>query len=271
MRYDGFVLPLVLAVLIAISISSLQIYSSQKQHFENYFTTDEKIDFLNTIKKLKTESISYDSSPWQNIVKTDIPLSGLFNLINLVNNSVMGKRSINNEQLLIFSKIIRGCNLPASYTEQILSFLLSQSNINNNFSMIDLFAFLEVQENTIVDTLVCFRISSRSSRINIKFSNATQIAAYLDLPIGEAITIKGLIMEGQISKKSELLAYLSKKESIDTLKKRHRNIMISDQVDHAATYWTFENNTFAYFEKDFSVENGWSVFSDTVLWLPELR
>jgi hypothetical protein len=137
--------------------------------------------------------------------------------------------------------------------------------------MIDLFAFLEVQENTIVDTLVCFRISSRSSRINIKFSNATQIAAYLDLPIGEAITIKGLIMEGQISKKSELLAYLSKKESIDTLKKRHRNIMISDQVDHAATYWTFENNTFAYFEKDFSVENGWSVFSDTVLWLPELR
>ena len=137
--------------------------------------------------------------------------------------------------------------------------------------MIDLFAFLEVQENTIVDTLVCFRISSRSSRINIKFSNATHIAAYLDLPIGEAITIKRLIMEGQISKKSELLAYLSKKESIDNLKKRHRNIMISDQVDHAATYWTFENDTFAYFEKDFSVENGWSVFSDTVLWLPELR
>ena len=106
MRYDGFVLPLVLAVLIAISISSLQIYSSQKQHFENYFTTDEKIDFLNTIKKLKTVSISYDSSPWQNIVKTDIPLNGLFNLNNLVNNSAMGKRTINKEQLFYILKKI---------------------------------------------------------------------------------------------------------------------------------------------------------------------
>ena len=43
MRYSGFVLPLVLAVLIAISISSLQIYSAQKQYFENYSTTKEKI------------------------------------------------------------------------------------------------------------------------------------------------------------------------------------------------------------------------------------
>ena len=45
--------------------------------------------------------------------KTDIPLSGLFNLNNLVNNSVKGTRSINKEQLLIFSEIIRGCDLPA--------------------------------------------------------------------------------------------------------------------------------------------------------------
>lgn len=271
MRYNGFVLPLVLAVLIAISISSLQIYSAQKQYFENYFSTNEKIDFLNTIKKLKTISASYGSSPWQNIVKNDIPLSGLFNLNNLVNNSIKGTRSINKKQLLIFTEIIRGCDLPALHKEQILSFLLSRSNINNNFSMIDLLAFLEVEENTIADMLVCFRISSRSSRINLKFSSAKQIAAYLDLPIGEAITIKRLIMEGQISKKSELLAYLSKKESIDVLKKRHWNIMISNQVDHSVTYWTFENETFAYFEKVFSVEGGWSVLSDTVLWIPELK
>ena len=47
--------------------------------------------------------------------------------------------------------------------------------------------------------------------------------------------------------------------------------MISNQVGHSATYWTFENETFAYFEKVFSVEGGWSVLSDTVLWIPELK
>lgn len=271
MRYNGFVLPLVLTVLIAISLSSLGIYSTQNRYFENFTTNDSQIQYLKRIKSLKAASISSKGNSWQTIVRNDIPLSGLYNINNLMTSSLSGRRAIDQKQLQIFNRVVNACDLPVSYVEKVLSFLEFYSEISIDFTMIDLLAFLDVPEKVISDIIVCFRFSTRSSRINIKYSSVEQMAALLDLSRSEAINIKSLIMNGRIETKSELLAYLGKKETINNLKKRHRNIMISDQIDHAATYWTFSNDTFAYFEKDFSTEQGWSIFSSTILWLPELK
>lgn len=271
MRYNGFVLPLVLAVLIAISLSSTAIYSTQNRYFENFTSADSKLNYLRMIKSLKAASIYKKENPWQTIIKTDIPLSGLYNINNLTTRSLSGRTIIDENQLQIFSRVIKVCDLPDTYVGKILTFLEYYSEISIDFTMIDLLAFVDIPSEKIPDIIICFRVSTRSSRINLKYSSAEKIGALLDLSISEASAIRNLISDGRIKKKSDLLGYLDKTETLIGLKKRLRNIIISDQIDHAATYWTMANETFAYFEQDFSTEQGWSIFAETILWLPELR
>lgn len=271
MKCKGFILPLVLTVLFAISLTSMQIFSQQKQHFKEFVTTEKQIKFQNRLLKLKNASIYNTESSWPSVSKTNVPLSGLFNLNSLVSNSVLGDRVINQRERAIFTKILQKCGLPLSYTKGILAFLTSKQKISVNFSTIDLLAFLDIPPNEIPDFLVCFRLSSRFSRVNIKFSSASHIEALLEVSSDEANSIKSRIIGGQISNRSELISYLNKKESVIELKRKHRNIIVSDLLDHAATYWTYNNETFAYFEQTFAAERGWSIFTDTVLWLPELE
>lgn len=271
MKYKGFILPLVLTVLFAISLTSMQIFSFQKQHFKGIVSIEKRSEFQVRLQKLKKASIYNAESAWPTVSKADVPLSGLFNLNNLVSNSVLGERVVNKRELAIFTKILKKCGLPLSYTKDILAFLTSKQKISVNFSTIDMLAFLDIPPNKIPDFLVCFRLSSRFSRVNIKFSSVSHIEAFLEVSNDEANSIKKLIVGGQISNRSELISYLNKKDTIIELKRKHRNIVVSDLLDHAATYWNANNETFAYFEQDFAAERGWSIFADTVLWLPELE
>ena len=270
MRQNGFVLPLVLFVIIAIASTSIHIFKQQNLFIENLPLYSVEKSRRKALQLLTDVSMIGRDNPWQNVDKNTVSLDGLFNVNHIVETTAVQKRIINQDQLKNFKKILDSCGLDQAYADKLADFMQSGPTPHHSFSLIDLVAFLQLPATETTKAFTCFRISSPLHKINLRFATVDHVQILLDVPKTKATEIKQLIDNGKIINKAGLIAYLGNVEQIPDLKKKYRHLSVSTNWVHAAAYWTYEKETFAYFEQKFEIPRGWVFISKMVLWRPEL-
>ena len=270
MRQNGFVLPLVLFVILAIASTSTHIFKQQNLFIEDIPLDSAEKSRREALQLLTNVSMIGRDNPWQNVDKNTLSLDGLFNVNHIVETTAVQKRVVNQDQLENFKKILDSCGLDRSYADTVAEFLQSGPAPHHSFSLIDLVAFLQFPPADTTKAFTCFRVSSPLHKVNLRFATVDHVQILLDVSKTKATEIKQLIDNGKIINKAGLIAYLGDVEQIPNLKRKYRHLSVSTIWVHAAAYWTDKKETFAYFDQKFEIKRGWVLISQTVLWLPEL-
>ena len=270
MKQKGFIFPLVLVILILITASTLNILTEQRllvEHFDSRKATQTNLDDFRYLTEFSTPGVV---NPWGNVVKNELALDGLYNLNHLVQTTASDDRVVNETQFLLFKRLLAVCGLKSEYASRIVTVLMSRKISNSGFTVLDLLAEVDIVGAEIPKALTCFRITSPLNRVNLRFSLPEHAAVLLSVSKQDAYNLINKIRRDEISNKNELLSARGSGSNLSNLKKQYDNLIISRSKSHVASYWTFEDKTFAYFEHKFEIGNGWSLLSNLILWKPEL-
>lgn len=270
MKAQGFIFPLVLLVLILVSVSSIAIFSEQKIIIDHFQGSSISKTNSQDVQKLEEFSIPDFPQPWSNVVKNTIQLDGLYNLNHLVQTNALNQRIVNEKELKKFGYLLTVCDISPNYAGKILDALTSQSISKFGFTVLDLLAEIGIDRADISNLLGCFRLASPLEKVNLRYANPEHAAALLNMDKETARQVMIKISSNQISNKNELLAFVTSKGTKEGLKSEYRNLTVSPNSLHYATYWTFQGETFAYFEHKFDLELGWLLRSRVIVWLPVL-
>ena len=270
MRKSAFALPLALVVLITLASVANMIYQEQStviNHLRNNKASEKA--------SLRDEliSISYPkyANTFRNVEKQFIELDGLFNVNHLVETTAFEKRLLNDIELKKFRSLLAACELPDVYSRRITSFLLADSIPANNFTTLDLLAKIGANKTDIPKALMCFRIVSPVRKVNLRYVSPLHAPILLGLDKVAAEKMLRAVRNGELLTKSQFIAALQLSDLNSNTLKFYQNLMISPNSHHAATFWTYFGETFAYIEKKFDVVSGWKHLANKILWLPNLE
>lgn len=270
MSQSGFTLPLVLAVMLIIAASLLSMLQEQLTVAKYLVKSAEANKRVDQRAQLNLVSLPETKNPWLNVDKKLIALDGLYNVNHLVETSALGKRQVNALEKQKFQKLISFCGLPSDIADTIILHLISGKTPSEKYSTLDLLADIHISPQDIPNALTCFRIASPLQKINLKTTQPKHVKFLTDLPDDKVKYLMKKISYGEIMNKTQLVAHATDIGSLEYLRRKFRNITVSHNIEHAAVYWNHGSETFAYYEKKFEMEAGWTHLSSIVLWQPEL-
>ena len=96
------------------------------------------------------------------------------------------------------------------------------------------------------------------------------ISSILKISKASAEDLKQRIASGDISKKSEIIAYFGSENNNLDLEKNLKQVIVRETYEHAAVYWIEKNETFAFFDQSIDKDGAWKLNWNIVLWVPEI-
>ena len=270
MKKSAFALPLALVVLITLASVANMIYQEQSTVI-NHLLNNKASEKVSLRDELISISYPKYENTFRNVEKQFIELDGLFNVNHLVETTAYEKRFINDIELKKFRALLSVCELPDDYSKRITSFLLADSIPANNFTTLDLLSKIGANKTDIPKALMCFRIVSPVRKVNLRYVSPLHAPILLGLDKVAAEKMLRAVRNGEILTKSQFIAALQLSDLNSNTSKFYQNLMISPNSHHAATFWTYFGETFAYIEKKFDVVSGWKHLANKILWLPNLE
>lgn len=270
MRRSAFALPLVLVLLITLASLASFLFRQQSTVIQHIIQNKEA-EQASQIRELINISYPEYANPFSKVEKQFIELDGLFNVNHLVETTALEKRMVNDTELLKFRNLLRVCELPDYYGPRIVEFLIDDRIPAANFSTLDLLATIDAKQSDIPRALICFRIVSPLRKVNLRFVSQEHAPSLLGVSKALSNKILRSVADGQISTKDQFIAALKLSDANYNSRKVYQNIIVSPNSYHAATFWTYAGETFAYIEKKFDVGLGWKHLSNKILWLPSLE
>ena len=270
MKQLAFVFPITLFALLLIAGFSIAAFSLQHTHvnFLNQPTLSSsrevRVGKLSENSKIGAENI------WQGIERQELILDGLYNLNHLVETTALGGRQINADQLLIFERVLEGCDINTALIPDIASYLLQVKTPDRKISILDILASLKISTDEVPKLLSCIRIASPLSKINFSFASAEMISSVLKISKDRSEILKRLIASADINKKSEIIAYFGSESENLNLEKNLKQVIVRGTYEHAAVYWMEKNETFAFFDQSIDKDGAWKLNWNIVLWVPEI-
>ena len=270
MKQSAFVFPITLFALLLIAGFSIAAFSLQQTHvnFLNQLTSSSSREIR--VGKLSENSKVGAENIWQGIERKELILDGLYNLNHLVETTALGGRQINVDQLLIFERVLEGCDINTALIPDIASYLLQVKTPDRKISILDILASLKISTDEVPKLLSCIRIASPLSKINFSFASAEMISSVLKISKDRSEILKRLIVSAEINKKSEIIAYFGSESDNLNLEKYLKQVIVRNTFEHAAVYWTEKNETFAFFDQSIDKDGAWKLNWNIVLWVPEI-
>ena len=270
MKQSAFVFPITLFALLLITGFSIAAFSLQQTHVNflqqptSFGSREIRVGKLSDNSKVGVENI------WQGIERQELILDGLYNLNHLVETTALGGRQINADQLLIFERVLEGCDINTALIPDIASYLLQVKTPDRKTSILDILASLKISTDEVPKLLSCIRIASPLSKINFSFASAEMISSVLKISKDRSEILKRLIASADINKKSEIIAYFGSESDNLNLEKNLKQVIVRETHEHAAVYWMEENETFAFFDQSIDKDGAWKLNWNIVLWVPEI-
>ena len=270
MKQSAFVFPITLFALLLIAGFSIAAFSLQQTHVNFLKKPTSSSSREIRVGKLSENSKVGAENIWQGIERQELILDGLYNLNHLVETTVLGGRQINSDQMLIFERVLEGCDINTEFIPEMVSYLLQVKTPGRKTSILDILASLSLTTDEVPRMLSCLRLASPLSKINFSFASAEMISSVLKISKGRSETLKQLMASGDINKKSELIAYFGSESDNLNLEKNLKQVIVRDTHEHAAVYWTEKNETFAFFDQSIDKDGAWKLNWNIVLWIPEI-
>ena len=270
MKQSAFVFPITLFALLLIAGFSIAAFSLQQTHVNFLQQPTSSSSREIRVGKLSENSKVGAENIWQGIERQELILDGLYNLNHLVETTALGGRQINSDQLLIFERVLEGCNINTAFIPEIASYLLQVKTPSRKTSILDILASLKISTDEVPKLLSCLRLASPLSKINFSFASAEMISSVLKISKGRSETLKRLMASGDINKKSEIIAYFGSESDNLNLEKNLKQVIVRGTHEHAAVYWMEKNETFAFFDQSIDKDGAWKLNWNIVLWVPEI-
>ena len=181
MKQSGFVFPITLFALLLIAAFSIAAFSLQKVHVNflqqptSFGSREIRVDKLGENSKVGAENI------WQGIERQELILDGLYNLNHLVETTALGGRQINSDQMLIFERVLEGCDINTVLIPEIVSYLVQVKTPSRETSILDVLGSLKISTDEVSKLLSCVRLASPLSKINFSFASAEMISSVLNI------------------------------------------------------------------------------------------
>ncbi len=270
MKQSAFVFPITLFALLLIAGFSIAAFSLLQTHvnFLNQPTSSSSREIR--VGKLSENSKVGAENIWQGIERKELILDGLYNLNHLVETTALGGRQINADQLLIFERVLEGCDINTALIPDIASYLLQVKTPDRKISILDILSSLKISTDEVPKLLSCIRIASPLSKINFSFASAEMISSVLKISKDRSEILKRLIASADINKKSEIIAYFGSESENLNLEKNLKQVIVRGTYEHAAVYWMEKNETFAFFDQSIDKDGAWKLNWNIVLWVPEI-
>lgn len=270
MKQSAFVFPITLFALLLIAGFSTAAFSLLQTHvnFLNQPTSSSSREIR--VGKLSENSKVGAENIWQGIERKELILDGLYNLNHLVETTALGGRQINADQLLIFERVLEGCDINTALIPDIASYLLQVKTPDRKISILDILSSLKISTDEVPKLLSCIRIASPLSKINFSFASAEMISSVLKISKDRSEILKRLIVSAEINKKSEIIAYFGSESDNLNLEKNLKQVIVRGTHEHAAVYWMEKNETFAFFDQSIDKDGAWKLNWNIVLWVPEI-
>ena len=270
MKQSAFVFPITLFALLLIAGFSIAAFSLLQTHvnFLNQPTSSSSREIR--VGKLSENSKVGAENIWQGIERKELILDGLYNLNHLVETTALGGRQINADQLLIFERVLEGCDINTALIPDIASYLLQVKTPDRKISILDILSSLKISTDEVPKLLSCIRIASPLSKINFSFASAEMISSVLKISKDRSEILKRLIVSAEINKKSEIIAYFGSESDNLNLEKNLKQVIVRGTYEHAAVYWMEKNETFAFFDQSIDKDGAWKLNWNIVLWVPEI-
>lgn len=270
MKQSAFVFPITLFALLLIAGFSIAAFSLLQTHvnFLNQPTSSSSREIR--VGKLSENSKVGAENIWQGIERKELILDGLYNLNHLVETTALGGRQINADQLLIFERVLEGCDINTALIPDIASYLLQVKTPDRKISILDILSSLKISTDEVPKLLSCIRIASPLSKINFSFASAEMISSVLKISKDRSEILKRLIVSAEINKKSEIIAYFGSESDNLNLEKNLKQVIVRGTHEHAAVYWMEKNETFAFFDQSIDKDGAWKLNWNIVLWVPEI-
>ena len=270
MKQSAFVFPITLFALLLIAGFSIAAFSLLQTHvnFLNQPTSSSSREIR--VGKLSENSKVGAENIWQGIERKELILDGLYNLNHLVETTALGGRQINVDQLLIFERVLEGCDINTALIPDIASYLLQVKTPDRKISILDILSSLKISTDEVPKLLSCIRIASPLSKINFSFASAEMISSVLKISKDRSEILKRLIASADINKKSEIIAYFGSESENLNLEKNLKQVIVRGTYEHAAVYWMEKNETFAFFDQSIDKDGAWKLNWNIVLWVPEI-
>ncbi len=270
MKQSAFVFPITLFALLLIAGFSIAAFSLLQTHvnFLNQPTSSSSREIR--VGKLSENSKVGAENIWQGIERKELILDGLYNLNHLVETTALGGRQINADQLLIFERVLEGCDINTALIPDIASYLLQVKTPDRKISILDILSSLKISTDEVPKLLSCIRIASPLSKINFSFASAEMISSVLKISKDRSEILKRLIVSADINKKSEIIAYFGSESDNLNLEKNLKQVIVRGTHEHAAVYWMEKNETFAFFDQTIDKDGAWKLNWNIVLWVPEI-
>lgn len=270
MRTQAFVLPITLFVLLLIAGFYIGVFALQQTHVESLKQTTSAEVQKSQVIKLSNQSKVGAENIWQGVERNEIILDGLYNLNHLVETTALGGRIVNPNQVSVLERVLKGCGLESALVPGLASYLLQTKTPARNVSILDIIAELEIPSDNFTKMLFCLRLTSPLKKINFAYASSSMIASILDISLARAEKIKRLIQEGNINNKGELIAFFGGEAKSLNLDKKTMKLTVGPNYEHAAIYWTEQNETFAFFDQSLDKNGAWRLNWNVVLWVPEI-
>ena len=269
MKQSAFVFPITLFALLLIAGFSITAFSLQQTHvnFLQRPTSSSSREIL--VGKLSENSKVGAENIWQGIERQELILDGLYNLNHLVETTALGGRQINSDQMFIFERVLKGCDVNTAFIPEIASYLLQIKTPGRKISILDILASLKISTDELPKLLSCVRLASPLSKINFSYASAEMISSVLKIGKDQSETLKRLIASGDINKKSELIAYFGSESNNLNLETKLKQVIVQETYEHVAVYWIEKNETFAFFDQSIDKDGAWKLNWNIVLWIPE--
>ena len=149
MKQSAFVFPITLFALLLIAGFSIAAFSLQQTHVNflqqptSYSSREIRVSKLSENSKVGAENI------WQGIERQELILDGLYNLNHLVETTVLGGRQINSDQMLIFERVLEGCDINTEFIPEMVSYLLQVKTPGRKISILDILASLSLTTDAV--------------------------------------------------------------------------------------------------------------------------
>ena len=269
MRFGAFILPVAIAPLLLISVFAALAYKALSSDIENAMVSDSYMEYQKAELELINKALLSDVLSEKRLISYDINLSGLYNISHLVRRDVNGSPAIDERETLIVARLFENCEVSPLSVSKVSNSLLSSYQANYVPSLLELLNNAGFEADKIVQLISCMRFAPPLYKINISFSDIGTLAALFHLDRTQAVKLKNYIDKEIIFNKDGLLNFMNS-HSKSSQVKNINDVIIANKIDHVATIFEENGETFGFVDKLLYPELNWTLNWAIFLWLPEV-
>lgn len=269
-RWNAFVTPFVLAVILFVSLISLQGFSRIGAEINWLERTAKQLSYNDGLKYFESIALSSRLNSLKNIDVNEIPLSGLYN-VNYIVDRLSPILAFKDEiQFEILQSRLLSCGFDREVSSKILQYLLRYSYSEQTYNILNLSFSIGLTGDEAVRLLACVRHAPKNVQTNLYFSNKETIAAIFEINNRQAEQLLSSIRGGRTNDVKDVGNFVENLVGVHNFRQNMlKHVMVSPISKDIGVAFEVSGDTFAFVNKVLDENQSWVVNWAVYLWSPE--